>query len=631
MTNENAPVVLSCPTCNAPLDFDGVNPVIRCKFCGNTSVIPDTLLKSQTQISSDWKEVYQLIERGANDQALHLMESRLGVKAVDSKETLNAIRSGRKAASSEDSKKTSDEVYRIMMKVQELVEMGDKTEAVKLYMDTFNYDLERAENIISKIDDLIRHPGTPPKYEPPPIVPISAQKRSSAGLVVSIIFFTVLVPVIILLFAIFSKEHYIVLQNSVLLPRADGMTSVIAATFYKPSNEKDYFGVVDTASGKMLWKAELSNDDRSIIAGGSDLVFLANGSTLSSYQLSDGSLAWQNEMSDIPGYGETPMQVTSNRLMVYTVDHKITAFDTENGRQVWSRQLSSYHDDMIMMNDYLVLRDDQPDTYYEALFFLDPKTGKQQFSFSPVCEADGYSSNLDSTSAVIYDVTDNRIFTVLDAGCVMSFNTETFQSDWNTYQPEVITRLYSDYSSLLTGSTLYVGNQGVLTSINEKSGDIQELLAVENYDLVPLLESNGVLLVRAKRTLGSTRYELWGIDTESGEKLWQTELQNSEPIDPPDEMSGLVDDTDWGFTWHLMEDGLRLVTFMGEPGKVVLAKINLPDGMISDSLSLNIKGIGDEFYSVPKVIQWSGNLGYFSIDSGLYVLDLAEDKLNLIY
>jgi hypothetical protein len=38
----NQPTSLNCPACEAPLDADGTSPVVRCKFCGNTSLLPDT-------------------------------------------------------------------------------------------------------------------------------------------------------------------------------------------------------------------------------------------------------------------------------------------------------------------------------------------------------------------------------------------------------------------------------------------------------------------------------------------------------------------------------------------------------------------------------------------------------------
>lgn len=631
MVDEKDPIVLSCPTCNAPLDFDGINPLIRCRFCGNTSVIPNALLKSKTQVSSDWKEVYQLIEQGDHDQAVNLMQSRLGINAMDSSVTLKAIQAGPKAASSVGMRKSPDEIYHVMKKVQELAEMGNKPEAVKLYMDTFQYDLERAESIVSQIQDLARTQYASPKYEPPPVMPTLAQKRSVAGMVFVIIFFSLLVPAIFLLFAIFGKGQYVVRQDGILLPGLEGSVPVIAASFYNPSKEKDYFGVVNTDSGKMIWKTELSNDDRTVMTGGSDLAYLANGSSLSAYRLVDGSLAWQTEMSDIPGYDEMSLQVRPDRLIVYTLDHRVTAFETESGEPVWSRQLASYHDELVVMNDYLVIRDYQPGTYEEAFYFLNTLTGEEQFSFAPVCNRDGASSSLDSRSAVLYGVPENVIFVFFDAGCALRFNVQTRQLDWSEYQPDILNHSFSDASPLVTNSTIYLGTDGTLMRIHKKDGQMQQIATVENYDLVPLLEGEGILLVRAKRTLGSTRFELWGMDVDSGEVLWQKQMPNSEPIDPPDAMSGLVDDTDWGFIWHPAQEGLWLVTFQGEPGKVVLERIDLSNGTVLDSQTLKIKGVGDEFYSIPSVIDWVGDLGYFTIDSSLYVLDLMEPRLDLIY
>jgi len=36
------PTSLNCPACGAPLDVDGTSPVVRCNFCGNTSLLPNT-------------------------------------------------------------------------------------------------------------------------------------------------------------------------------------------------------------------------------------------------------------------------------------------------------------------------------------------------------------------------------------------------------------------------------------------------------------------------------------------------------------------------------------------------------------------------------------------------------------
>jgi len=48
----NKPVLLNCPACGAPLDFDGTSPVIRCKFCGNRSLVDGGEMDQPSENSS---------------------------------------------------------------------------------------------------------------------------------------------------------------------------------------------------------------------------------------------------------------------------------------------------------------------------------------------------------------------------------------------------------------------------------------------------------------------------------------------------------------------------------------------------------------------------------------------------
>lgn len=42
------PQSLSCSNCGAALDYDGIQPVIRCVYCGSTIVVPESLRPSVT-------------------------------------------------------------------------------------------------------------------------------------------------------------------------------------------------------------------------------------------------------------------------------------------------------------------------------------------------------------------------------------------------------------------------------------------------------------------------------------------------------------------------------------------------------------------------------------------------------
>ncbi len=55
-------------------------------------------------------------------------------------------------------------------------------------------------------------------------------------------------------------------------------------------------------------------------------------------------------------------------------------------------------------------------------------------------------------------------------------------------------------------------------------------------------------------------------------------MQGASPIDPPNEMSGLIDKTDSGWTWKLIPAGLVVITFQGEPNQLTLETFNPADG-----------------------------------------------------
>jgi outer membrane protein assembly factor BamB len=631
MTNADNPVLLSCPTCNAPIDFDGIHPVTRCKFCGNTSVLPVSMLNQQTPHPSAWNEVFHLIENGDYDQAINHMQSTMGIDIKESNDTVNAIASGRLVTPAETGRKSTAERSRVMEKVQSLVIDGDKAKAVTLYKDTFALDSKHAEDIVNKIAEWAQS-QVDSSYPQVQALP-AAEKHSSVGVVAFISFFILLVGFLAVFFMSGYGGLYVALQPDILLPANDAGVQSIAGMFYDSNSEDNFIGVVDGASGKMAWKSKpLSGDKSTVLAHGSDLLYAANGTTLMAFHLSDGSLAWQNQMSDAVAYSDVPMLVTPSRLLVVTADYKITAYDAAGGSQVWTRQQASYYSDLHLLGDSLVVRDYQPGTYDENLFLINPVTGEQQQVINPVCEKDGSANGMDSNSMVEYDEAGNALFVVLEEGCVQRYELGGKTPSWNVMEPDAFTYLYAgDFKALLTDTYFYLGNKGSLIRINKSDGVLKVLTTNEDYDFLPLAQIGDNIIVRNKRNIGTTRFELWGIDADSGQVLWQKNMQDTQPIDPPDEMAGLIDDTDWGYTWHVTDAGLALITFQGEPGRLIIETLNPADGVTISSQTISINAVGDEFYSVPLVIEWVGNVMYLTLDSDLYALDITEPKMKKIY
>jgi hypothetical protein len=202
---------------------------------------------------------------------------------------------------------------------------------------------------------------------------------------------------------------------------------------------------------------------------------------------------------------------------------------------------------------------------------------------------------------------------------------------WQTLSADSYSFSPYGFNTLMTGTSFYFSNGGQLLVVDKQSGTIQTLLANEDYEFLPLALTGDTLLIRARRTRGTERFEIWGLNPGSGAKLWQVDLQGASPIDPPEKMSGLVDETDTGFTWRLVPAGLVLIKFQGNPNQMLLDTINITNGTLLDEKTVALKQVTGDFYSVPKVIGWQDNLMYLNLDSNIYGLDITTEEIRFHY
>ncbi len=88
-------------------------------------------------------------------------------------------------------------------------------------------------------------------------------------------------------------------------------------------------------------------------------------------------------------------------------------------------------------------------------------------------------------------------------------------------------------------------------------------------------------------------------------------------------MVGLIDQGSSGFTAHLIPSGLSVITAHAEPHQLILNTLNPETGTSTASkpIELNISG---SFYSVPQVIGWVNDTGYFVIETHLYVINVSS-------
>lgn len=115
---------LQCPTCNAPLAYDGAASTIQCPYCDNTFVVP-VALRSTRAASPYWQTLdFSALDPGEQAAVMHAVEE-----------------------------------------IEELVQRGDKIGAIKLYRTTFGSELAAAKAAIDAVTESgssARRPGNAP-------------------------------------------------------------------------------------------------------------------------------------------------------------------------------------------------------------------------------------------------------------------------------------------------------------------------------------------------------------------------------------------------------------------------------------------------------------------------------------
>jgi tetratricopeptide (TPR) repeat protein len=256
MSAENKPVVLTCPTCNAPLDFDGLHTLVRCKFCGNTSVVPATLVSGQNTASDGLDAIRTLVNRGDLQGAIQQFQSLFGMDPEEARDAALAINEGRLATLDHSGKHSSSELVEAMQQVQRLAAEGNKEGAVKLYRETFDTSMSLAQKVIEQIANWNPQQPFPSISTTIPSLPVqSSTERRLGGWIAAII----LVPLVLIgamIFFITRGFHYNSLQNDLLVPVANNSEQKIAAEFYDSNKETRFIGLVDVQAGKLLWKTD---------------------------------------------------------------------------------------------------------------------------------------------------------------------------------------------------------------------------------------------------------------------------------------------------------------------------------------------------------------------------------------
>jgi len=532
---------------------------------------------------------------------------------------------------------------RVPDEILALLRAGKKVEAIKRYREVYDVSLARAKYAIEQIEAGNLHDpefGFPvPQAKPATKVVPATTTGSKLGFVIPaliVLFVGGIIGFVMLQPGGPFIPHLIAMDQSILIPAAQDAAPDVVATFYNANDETRLIGRVNRADGKLAGQTDPLPGDGYVDALATDgnQVYTAVEDYLLAFNATDGNLAWKTTLPDKLDSGDNNLIIKDGLVITMTMDRSVQAYEAKTGNEVWSRPLLSYFRGLRVMGKWLVLLDYVGDGHDLNIFLIDPADGDEADVIFPTCQVNNaWEETLDNDSGLVYDSAANTLYLVFGspAGCVQRYDLGNGQLVWETQSEDSFYPASYGFNYFQTPATLYFGNKAHLYALDKGSGDLKLLLQDDSYELAPLVLDSDTLLTLARRTKGSERFELWGLEPASGKRMWQLIPENAHPIDPPYEMTGLVDKGDSGWTWRLTPTGLLLIRFEAEPNQLVLTTYNPVDGSNLGEKTVPLKGITGDFYSVPAVIGWYGNEVYFILDYTVYALDVGTGQLVLKY
>jgi outer membrane protein assembly factor BamB len=412
-------------------------------------------------------------------------------------------------------------------------------------------------------------------------------------------------------------------QDSAIPVPADrqGPSDLLLST-YDSSSSEHYLTYIDGANATLKWDSPPVSTD--VYAGGivvrNQRVYLVDGATLLALEQSDGKVVWQSNLSDsVAIYCEDCLQVVGGYVIALSQDGVLQAFEAESGRPAWSERLNETPRNMWAVNETVAVIDYETpnDSGSIALQLRDPATGKVVQRFPGVCQNGFREARMSIYGPnIVLDPADNALIMLFDLlpGCVERWNLATGQVDWQLLAED---HYFDRFNAplVLSGNRIYASYSGRVIVVDIEQGELDILADEEDYELAVQGEQGGIVIVLARRQRGSTRYELWGIDADSGHVPWKYIPQDEEPIE---EAGGWA--ADKGFAWHLTRDGLAVLHMNAEPPTLVVGTLDLKSGQ---ETVLGTAGLDDDYWDG---LAWSDTTAWLTIRK-VYVIDLEAGKV----
>lgn len=330
----------------------------------------------------------------------------------------------------------------------------------------------------------------------------------------------------------------------------------------------------------------------------------------------DGTLVWKAPLSDeVLSNCQGCLRALGNTVVALSRDGTVQAFEAQTGRLAWNHRLNYTADHMLVVKGWpAVVDQDAPKDWDNiSLYIWDQVTGELAHRITPHCPDSPHPKALDIRSPVLVNSGGDTVYFLYGTlpACAERWDLTGSQMVWQMQYEDLYFDRYNA-PPLLFDDAIYSGYDGEVIAISTADGRLRQLANEEDYELTPLDRWQGILIVSARRTRGSSRYELWGLDAATGEQRWRYLIQAEAKMGGPSS----------GGSWaaRLTSRGLVVLQVLPEPPRAVLETVDPRTGVGGGQVSASLEDADLES------VVWSDDAAWLEVRT-LVAVELATGKI----
>jgi outer membrane protein assembly factor BamB len=412
-----------------------------------------------------------------------------------------------------------------------------------------------------------------------------------------------------------------ILQPGRLLASPGGDQLFVVVRNFEQSRYTDALARFDLATGTRAWEQPASYQS-SFVADASR-VYVTHKSRLVAYDREKGTALWEAALSDqVQATCDGCLGLVGARIVAHTADETLQMFDGATGRVVMSRELGRPNRVAVVGDRLLVVARDRKTSTVQAVVV--DADGRDERTFPVRCPGEwGNNGALGWNDFAYADPATRTLVAWYQGGCVQRYDlsTGTLVSKASTSNAASIG---SNAAVLAANGVLYLAEDENLHALAPGASRPVLVANVPDYSLRPVGASRSVVVLRARRRIGSTHFEIWGLDARTGVRLWQIKMgDGARPMEPPDEFVGILapDRDDTAFAADVSGDRLRVVRAGGKGGPwVSVETVDLATGTSRGEKRVQVDA-GDH-WSAPRTLGWRANAVWLLVDGRATAIDL---------